>query len=151
MEEERLYVLDEDIDILKEMIFIFDNIGVGSLLNESQYIGIKRLIEMNERLIEAYKKVKEENKRIKSIDYIALAEEVENGLWMPRCDVEEYYIPIENLDDYIPKSKIKEKIEKLEKEKNTVIEEINFKAFYRITDLKNVEISVLQELLQEEK
>ena len=52
-------------------------------------------------------------------------------------------------EDYIPKSKVKEKIEKLERQKETVIDEINFKAFYKITDLKNVEIGILKQLLEE--
>ena len=50
-------------------------------------------------------------------------------------------------EDFIPKYKIKEKIEELEKEKEDVADEINFKAFYRITDLKNIEIDILQKLL----
>lgn len=48
----------------------------------------------------------------------------------------------------ISKQKIKDKIEELEKQKLSVPEEIDFSAFYRIKDLKNVEIKVLQELLE---
>lgn len=47
------------------------------------------------------------------------------------------------------KDKIKAKIEELEKEKN-IPEEMDFKAFYRIKDLKNIEIAVLQSLLEKE-
>ena len=47
------------------------------------------------------------------------------------------------------KDKIKAKIEELEKEKN-IPEEMDFKAFYRIKDLKNIEIKVLESLLKEE-
>ena len=47
------------------------------------------------------------------------------------------------------KDKIKAKIEELEKEKN-IPEEMDFKAFYRIKDLKNIEIKVLESLLEEE-
>ena len=70
-------------------------------------IGINE-IQAIENLIQENKELKEENNRIKSLDYTALAEEMEMGLWMPRADVEEYYIPIERLNDYIDKSKLKE-------------------------------------------
>lgn len=52
-------------------------------------------------------------------------------------------------DNVVSKSKIKAKIEELEKEKN-IPEEMDFKAFYRIKDLKNIEIAVLQSLLEKE-
>ena len=45
--------------------------------------------------------------------------------------------------------KIKAKIEECEKEKN-IPYEMDFKAFYRIKDLKNIEIKVLQSLLDKE-
>ena len=47
------------------------------------------------------------------------------------------------------KDKIKAKIEELEKEKN-IPKEIDFKAFYRIKDLKNIEIKVLESILEKE-
>ena len=50
---------------------------------------------------------------------------------------------------YEYQDKIKAKIEELEKEKN-IPEEMDFKAFYRIKDLKNIEIAVLQSLLEKE-
>lgn len=53
-------------------------------------------------------------------------------------------------NDYISKDKIRDKIEQIKKEKENVIEEVNFKVFYRITDLKEIEMKVLQELLEEE-
>ena len=46
-------------------------------------------------------------------------------------------------------NEIKAKIEELEKEKN-IPKEMDFKAFYRIKDLKNIEIAVLQSLLEKE-
>ncbi len=70
-------------------------------------IGINE-IQAIENLIQENKELKEENNRIKSLDYTALAEEMEMGLWMPRADVEEYYIPIERLNDYIEKSELSE-------------------------------------------
>lgn len=45
--------------------------------------------------------------------------------------------------------KIKAKIEEIEKEKN-IPQEIDFKAFYRIKDLKNIEIKVLESLIEKE-
>ena len=52
-------------------------------------------------------------------------------------------------DNFVHKNKIKAKIEELEKEKN-IPQEMDFKAFYRIKDLKNIEIAVLQSLLEKE-
>lgn len=52
-------------------------------------------------------------------------------------------------ENYISKDKIREKIEEKEKQKEKVPHEMNFKAFYRISDLKEVEIGVLKELLGE--
>ena len=55
---------------------------------------------------------------------------------------------IENYkQNYISKDKIKEKIEEIEKFE--VEHEMDFKAFYRIKDIKRIEIAVLQKLLQE--
>lgn len=52
-------------------------------------------------------------------------------------------------ENFVRKDKIKAKIEELEKEKN-IPKEMDFKAFYRIKDLKNIEIAVLQSLLEKE-
>lgn len=52
-------------------------------------------------------------------------------------------------ENYVSKDKIKAKIKELEKEKN-IPQEMDFKAFYRIEDLKNIEIDVLQSLLEKE-
>ena len=52
-------------------------------------------------------------------------------------------------DNFVHKDKIKAIIEELEKEKN-IPEEMDFKAFYRIKDLKNIEIAVMQSLLEKE-
>lgn len=50
---------------------------------------------------------------------------------------------------YISKDKIREKIEEKEKQKEEVPHEMDFRAFYRISDLKEVEIGALKELLEE--
>ena len=50
---------------------------------------------------------------------------------------------------YVTKAKIKEKIKELEEEKN-ISEGMYIKAFYRIKDLKNIEIAVLESLLEED-
>ena len=52
-------------------------------------------------------------------------------------------------ENFVRKDKIKAKIEECEKEKN-IPQEMDFKAFYRIKDLKNIEIAVLQSLLEKE-
>ena len=54
------------------------------------------------------------------------------------------------MENTIPKSKVEEKIKELEKQIEEMPSEINFSAFYRMKDLKNVEIGVLQSLLGKE-
>lgn len=52
-------------------------------------------------------------------------------------------------NNFIAKDKIREKIKELEKEKTEVIHELDFKSFYTLSQLKDIEISVLNELLEE--
>lgn len=63
--------------------------------------------------------------------------------WQALDVVEEY------IRNSINKDKIREKIEELEKEKTEVIHELDFKSFYTLSQLKDIEISVLNELLEE--
>ena len=81
-----------------------------------------------------YKQEKEKNKELEGIkaDYIRRMKASNEVL---------------RKQGYISKDKIKEKIEELEKEKN-IPHEIDFKAFYRIEDLKNIQLSTLKELLE---
>lgn len=51
--------------------------------------------------------------------------------------------------NYISKDKIREKIEEIEKEKTEVIHELDFKGFYTLSQLKDIEISILKRLLEE--
>lgn len=51
--------------------------------------------------------------------------------------------------DYVSKDKIKEKIKEINKQKEKILHEIDFKAFYRFSDLKDFEINILKELLEE--
>lgn len=154
MEEERLYdvyALDEDIkDLEKYIAFSKKNYNFS---HDTDWKWHEELSEKIQHLIEAYKDVKREaeDQKDKNFGYTVKIALLEKDKIELQNYMKKYLIPKSTIDlIYIPKSKIKEKIEELEKEKNTVIEEINFKAFYRITDLKNVEISVLQELLEEE-
>ena len=50
--------------------------------------------------------------------------------------------------DSIPKSKVKEKIEEIEKLKD-IPHELDFKAYYRVKDIRNIEIEILQQLLED--
>lgn len=93
-------------EIIRNVKRIIEYKVISNYINDNDSRAIQGLLDL-------YNKEKEENKRIKSLDYTALTEEMEMGLWMPRADVEEYYVPIENLNDYIQKSKVREKIEKL--------------------------------------
>ena len=63
---------------------------------------------------------------------------------------ETYKEEIKSIEDrYISKDKIKEEIEKREKQKEEVPHEMDFQAFYRIRDLKEIEIGALKQLLEE--
>lgn len=91
----------------------------------------KYLIERYKDLVEIEKEHKKENgelrKENKRLRYM-----MNNSYLLD-------YIPIKDIED-----KIKEKII----EKENVPNEIDFKAFYRLTDLKNIEIQILQELIE---
>ncbi len=93
----------EILERLEQMQKVFIEDGLQGY--EMAIVAAKNLINS---LIKENKELKEENSRIKSLDYTALAEEMEIGLWMPRADIEEYYIPIERLNDYIEKSELSE-------------------------------------------
>ena len=54
------------------------------------------------------------------------------------------------LDNYISKDKIKVKIAEYDKKKKDIPHEIDLKAFYTITDIRNIQIDVLQSLLEED-
>lgn len=100
--------MEEDIKVLEE--FIKDiNLPTDELLKK--HINFDEIEQAIENIIKGYKKLEKENERIKNIDYYKLAEEFEMGLYMPRCDVEEYYVPIESLGNCIPKSKVREIIQ----------------------------------------
>ena len=84
-----------------------------------------------ENLIAGYKQLEEENKsKQKAYDDCY-------------CEYKHY-----KQFDSIPKSKVKEKIEEIEKLKD-VPHELDFKAYYRVKDLRNIKIGILQQLLED--
>ena len=93
-------------------------------------------------LIERIKELEQENREIREWKYV-----IDNPIDLEKLK-ELDLIKIKG-KEYISKDKIKAKIEECEKEKN-IPEEMDFKAFYRIKDLKNIEIAVLQSLLEKE-
>ena len=82
-------------------------------------------------LVTRYKQLEEENKRNKKAYDDCY------------CEYKHY-----KQFDSIPKSKVKEKIEEIEKLKD-VPHELDFKAYYRVKDLRNIEFEILQQLLEE--
>ena len=122
MEEKRLYdlyALDEDIKYLEKSIKrskeMFMEVGAYVYLSDCE-------IKAIEHLIEAYRKLEEKNRKLDEKFKYAVPDNI----------VEQ---------NYIPKSKIKEKIEELEKD----IE------IYSNYEEDWAKIKVLQELLEEEK
>ena len=136
--------MEEDIKILEEYIKDL-KLTPEELLKSNEVIKFIEYKEIKaiENLIARYKELDKIVKTYNTIpnDYmpndvkivIADREYFNNGILKENC---------------IPKSKVKEKIEELEKLKD-VPHELDFKAFYRIKDLRNIEIGVLQELLED--
>lgn len=116
MEEDRLYdlyAIEEDIKILNKIIVTLDNHHLGG----GQAI---------EHLIEAYRKVKKQNKKMEEL--------IENS----ECDM---------CTNFVRKSKIKEKIEELlEKGK-----QMSEKERQEETQFMQGKLKALEELLEEDK
>lgn len=53
-------------------------------------------------------------------------------------------------NNYISKDKIKAKIAEYDKKKKDIPHEIDLKAFYTISDIRNIQIDVLESLLEED-
>ena len=83
--------MEEDIKVLKNLIYMLND-ETHKLHTTIEYI------QAIENLIKEYKELE------------ALKYDFEAGFYMPRCDVEEYYVPIERLNDYIEKSELREKM-----------------------------------------
>lgn len=130
MEEDRLYdldALDEDIKIIEELIEPFreqNRKGIKLILDIK---GIKyEHYEAIEHLIEAYRKVKKQNKKMEEL--------IENS----ECDM---------CTNFVRKSKIKEKIEEI-LEKGKQMSEIERQ---EETQFMQGKLKALEELLEEEK
>ena len=102
-----------------------------------------------------YEENDEEYKKLKQDDEKLLA--VLDTMYSEFCrleDIEDQKVEvavafIEEKRDKYWQDKIREKIEEKEKQKEEVPHEMDFRAFYRISDLKEVEIGALKELLKE--
>lgn len=94
--------MEEDIKIVEELVEHNYLEDLGYLRDNNHYIRFNQALE---NLIKGYRELEKENKLLKKVDSI-----VEN------IDTEKVILKIED-DDYIPKSKIKSKIEELEKQK----------------------------------
>lgn len=127
-EEEVIKIIEE----LKEAV------RYKTIINNEERGEWKREYNALQGLLNLYEKEKEKNKELEGIkaDYIRRMKASNEVL---------------RKQGYINKDKIKEKIEELEKDKNKPMpHELDFKAFYRIEDVINVEIGILKELLGEE-
>lgn len=101
-------------------------------------------------IINAISNLIEENKELKHItqNYNAYQQKSDNPNSTIIIADEKWFINGYFKENFIPKSKVKEKIEEIEKLKD-VPHELDFKAYYRVKDLRNIEIGILQQLLEE--
>lgn len=113
---------NEDIKVLENFIRVYKELNEKS--TDFYFNKAEIPIEIIENLIKGYKELEEllEEKTIR--------------------------VGFENKEDYIPKSKVREKIEKLLEHKENINERFD-KAFYNLTDIIEFKIKVLEELLQE--
>ena len=131
--------MEEDINILEEFrksIKNFNNYADNtniSLITKKQVKAIENLIARNKELEEVNNLVQ----------YIRVKDMPKDTLMVCMCN-DDFCRNFGN--DYILKSKVKEKIEEI-KGLEDIPKEIDFKAYYRVKDLRNIQIQVLQELL----
>ena len=99
--------------------------AVQNIVENQQYYILKKQFEKYEKYID---KLKEENTELKNL--------ANNTQWISPCYVAQ---------NYISKSKVKEKIEELKQEYKIALEENSIKAF-----ILKCQIQILQELLEEQ-
>ena len=133
--------MEEDIKILEEFIEAYK-------IAEEVLDG--DVIQSIEHLIKRYKQLEEENKELKHItqNYNAYQQKSDNPNSTIIIADEKWFINGYFKENFIPKSKVKEKIEEIEKLKD-VPHELDFKPYYRVKDLRNIEIGILQQLLED--
>ncbi len=130
--EEDIKNIEEIIELSKEEIAA-KNENITAILDITDLISLKHILSDYKRVLKENEelKLKERRRIIGKYGELEIHDVINRTL----------------SNDYIPVQKVKDKIEELQQKEN-IIHEVNFKTFYRITDLKDVEIKVLQELLE---
>lgn len=137
--------MEEDIKKCEEFINLSFLYGKLSFTKTQLYEYQKAM----SNLVTRYKQLEEENTQLKTI-----TQEYNSYLQDSNCDTKiiiadsEYFANGFFKENFIPKSKVKEKIEEIEKLKD-VPHELDFKVYYRVKDLRNIEIGILQQLLED--
>ena len=142
--------MEEYIKILEEIVETYRSCSV----NEEGFdmkvdIGFtKKECEALENLIAGYKQLEEENKELKHItqNYNAYQQKSDNPNSTIIIADEKWFINGYFKENFIPKSKVKEKIEELKKKVEELTDD---KGYWGGSDLLE-QIKVLQELLREE-
>lgn len=140
MTDEEKQAIEDDIEFDIELKYLNNqefNINECFYILKKQYFSDDAELKAINYLEQFINKQQKEIEKLKSKKYILNAKTKE---------IKE--IPIS--DDYISKDKIKEKIEEVEKKKEKT-EILDFKAFYSIKEIKNIEINILKEILGESK
>lgn len=132
--------MKEDIKILEDYAYAICTISSTTEQDQRIAQAIKSLISRNKELEEKNKKLEEKNKKLENH---CKRIEKENWEYITGTNETKYYSVSIAKNNFIPKSKVREKIEELEKEINP--------SFTSIKTLKRIFAKdILQELLQEE-
>ena len=131
--------MEKDIEIIKSLI--------EDLKREEKLIGYDAEVEIQalENLIKRCKELEEENRglRLDRRNLSNCIEAIKHTTPLNMVSNTDYYIQIN--DNYIPKSKVKEKIEKLEEREQELSDE---EGYWGSSDLL-AQIEVLQELMED--
>ena len=136
--------MEEDIKILEELISEYKN----NVWNEYPYKFNKEIIYTLENLLTRYKQLEEENKELKHItqNYNVYQQKSDNPNTTIIIADEKWFINGYFKENFIPKSKVKEKIEELKEKTAMQGLFIDSETICRV----DAKIQVLQELLREE-
>ena len=113
----------------------------------------KEELNMNEeekKAIEWLKKADWFSARLYSSTILNLIEKQEKEIEYLKSQIPTDKIFYYSYKDFISKDKIKAKIGEYDKKKKDIPHEIDLKAFYTISDIRNIQIDVLKALLEED-
>lgn len=145
--------MEEDIKVLEEIIEINKKYGIDICINRDEIQAIENLIARNKELEEENIKYERANDYLQTLNHKYYEDNVtllrKNGnVEILSDDIHFKYI--DDVNNYIPKSKVREKIDELEKEIEEKQENcLDFTLMHEHEIDTNAIIKVLQELLEE--